>query len=74
MMIPSQMAFQVKLSEYSAITVTKSSSNWAYQSTPNLTLLFCCLPLLRQAITSLFQLLSPRELCHSLISAVLLLC
>jgi len=30
-MIPSQMVFQVKLFEYSVTTVTKSSSNWAYQ-------------------------------------------
>jgi len=30
------MAFQVKLFEYSVTTTTKSSSNWAYQSTPNL--------------------------------------
>jgi len=38
MMIPSQIAFQVKLSEYSVTTVTKSWSNWAYQPSPNLTL------------------------------------
>ena len=31
-------------------------------------------PWLRQAITNLFQLLSSRELCYSLISAALLLC
>jgi len=28
----------VKLFEYSVTTVTKNSSNWAYQPTPNLTL------------------------------------
>ena len=39
MMIPSQMAFKVKLFEYSVTTVTNSSSSWAYQPTPNLTLL-----------------------------------
>jgi len=37
-MTPSQMAFKVKLFEYSLTTVTKSSSNWAYQPTQNLTL------------------------------------
>jgi len=38
-MISSQMAFQVKLFEYSVSTVTISWSIWAYQPTPNLTLL-----------------------------------
>jgi len=38
-MIPSQMAFQVKLFEYSVTTVTKSSSNWAYQPPPTFTLI-----------------------------------
>jgi len=70
MMIPSQMAFQVKLFEYSVTIVTKRSSNWAYQPTP--------LPLFTAVsssnYTSLFQLLSSRELCYSLISGALLLC
>jgi len=35
-MIPSQMFFKVKLFEYSVTAATKSSSNWAYQPTPNL--------------------------------------
>jgi len=74
MMIPSQMAFQVKLFEYSVTTVTKRSTIWAYQPTPNSTLSLFRLPLFRQAITSLFQLLSSHELCYSLISAALLLC
>jgi len=36
-MIPSQTALEVKLFEFSVTTATKSSSNWAYQPTPNLT-------------------------------------
>ena len=45
MMTPSPMAFQMKLFEYSVTTVTKSSSNRADQTIPNLTLpLFTAVP------------------------------
>jgi len=44
MIIPSQMAFQVKLFEYSVTIITKSSSNWTYQPTPNLPLIHQFLP------------------------------
>ena len=44
MMIPSQMAFQMKLFAYSVTTATKSSSSWVYQPTPNLTLIHWFLP------------------------------
>jgi len=50
MMIPFQMAFQVKLFQYSVTTVTKSSSNWVYQPTPNLTV-----PLFTAATSSNYQ-------------------
>ena len=73
MMILSQMALivKVKLFEYSVTTMTKNSSSWAYQLQ---TLLFRCLMLLRQAITSLFQIEIITRSFHSLISAMLLLC
>jgi len=73
MMILSQMALivKVKLFEYSVTTMTKNSSSWAYQLQ---TLLFRCLMLLHQAITSLFQIEIITRTFHSLISATLLLC
>jgi len=53
MMIPSQKAFQVTLFEHSATTVTKRSSNWAYQPTPNITL-----PLFTAVTSSSYEFIS----------------